>query len=250
MLKALIGRFLPKQIAYWMRTIRQAVRHVQNQQRSPEEVFTETYINNKWGGVTGQFHSGSGTANESAVSQYISAISEIAYRQSLGQSVLVDLGCGDFEVGKRLAPLAAQYIGVDVVGPLVARNALKFGDSKIQFLHLDILTDDIPDGDICLLRQVLQHLSNDQIRIILAKLTKYRSVIITEHQPQTTSPSRRNLDKVHGPDTRLYSGSGVYLTDPPFNLPEDKVSLVLDIPDVAVGERSAPTAIRSYLYTP
>jgi len=38
-----------------------------------------------------------------------------------------------------------------------------------QFLCLDIISDELPDGDLCLLREVLQHLSNREMRLCCSK---------------------------------------------------------------------------------
>jgi len=51
----------------------------------------------------------------------------------------------------------------------------------------------LPEGDICFVRQVLQHLSNDQIAGVLPKLGKFRWCFITEHllpRPPWSGPMR------------------------------------------------------------
>jgi hypothetical protein len=82
-----------------------------------------------------------------------------------------------------------------------------------------------PDGDLCLIRQVLQHLSNSEIEQVLNNVKKYPYVIITEHVP--VFPEQANLDKPHGPDIRIYQRSGVFPDEPPFSL---KLEKLLDVP--------------------
>jgi SAM-dependent methyltransferase len=162
----------------------------------------------------------------------------------------VDLGCGDFRVGRQLLPLCSSYIGIDIVKPLVRSNQEKHGSSTIQFEHLDIVNDELPDGDVCFVRQVLQHLSNDQIVQIIQKLKKYKWVFITEHYPSDNNKIKPNLDKAHGGDIRLYNNSAVYLAEPPFSLPNELLRQVLEVPGAGIEGRYDRGVIRTFLYMP
>ena len=83
---------------------------------------------------------------------------------------------------------------------------------------MDITTDELPLGDVCFVRMVLQHLSNESIKnfVNLVK-NKYKYIIISEHYPSSKN-FIANIDKPTGPDIRLYDNSAVVLTLPPFNL--------------------------------
>ena len=219
----------------------------QNLNRSSEEVFTDIYVKNKWGGKKGEFFSGFGSAHKELVSAYVSKIYEEASREGFIGLTFVDLGCGDFRVGKQLLPLCSTYIGVDVVKPLIQNNKAKYGNSTTHFIYLDIINEKLPDGEVCFIRQVLQHLSNQQIILILQKLKKYQWVFITEHYPMDNNAIKPNMDKVHGADIRLHSNSGVYLTKIPFELPAQSLKEVLEVPG-ADGQN--PGVIRTFLYKP
>lgn len=175
-------------------------------------------------------------------------VSEKAQQENFSGLTFVDLGCGDFRIGKQLLPLCSSYIGVDVVKPLVRRNQEIYGDSRVQFVHLDIVKDELPNGDVCFIRQVLQHLSNKQIVDILAKITKYKWVFITEHYPTDNDTIEPNKDKPHGGDIRAYENSGVYLTKPPFELPSQKLEKVLEVAGAGLGEGYDPGVICTFLY--
>ena len=83
---------------------------------------------------------------------------------------------------------------------------------------MDITSGELPAGDVCFVRQVLQHLSNESIiNFVKAIKNKYKYLIITEHFPSSKN-FVANLDKPTGPDVRLYDKSAVILTKPPFNL--------------------------------
>jgi SAM-dependent methyltransferase len=131
---------------------------------------------------------------------------------------VVDLGCGDFTVGSRIAALGVEYVGVDVVPALIRHHMERYATPKVRFVHLDIVADALPSGDLCLIRQVLQHLSNDQILHILPKLAQYEHVLITEHYPGHGTHVVPNKDKPQGHDTRIEDDSAVYLEHAPFGM--------------------------------
>mgnify|MGYP002479352461 CR=1 FL=1 len=103
------------------------------------------------------------------VEPYIKATSD--FLSSLGAKPdVVDLGCGDFNVGSRLRPFCEKYVACDVAAPVVEVNREKFADLDVGFRQLDIIESELPEGDAVLIRQVLQHLSNADIEKIVAKL--------------------------------------------------------------------------------
>jgi hypothetical protein len=75
-------------------------------------------------------------------------------------------------------------------------------------------------------------------------------VLVTEHYPSDNPGIRPNLDKVHGADVRLWGNSGVYLTEPPFSLPADEVTPVLEVPGAGMAPGVDAGVIRTYLYAP
>ena len=246
-MKSFLRLFLPGSLFELRRRFGRFLDSLYNRTKSVEEVFTDIYARGKWGGAVGEWISGAGSVRQHIVDSYIAAICDLASREGFRDHAFVDLGCGDFSVGKQLLPLCSSYVGVDIVRPLIARNQELFGGPSTSFAHLDVIKDVLPDGDVCFVRQVLQHLSNRHISTILSKLKKYRWVIITEHYPEGFYSSNPNIDKVHGADIRFYSGSGVYLDEPPFCIPGDLLSLVLEVP---VGSSKGSGILRTYLYKP
>ena len=246
LVRKLIPRFVLKR--YWER--RRLLEQRPRDNITAEEVFTEIYEKNKWGGPEGEFNSGPGTTDEKIALTYASVISQKASSEGFWGLTFVDLGCGDFRVGRQLLSLCSSYIGVDIVKPLIHRNQEKYGSLKTHFLHIDIVEDVLPDGDVCFLRQVLQHLSNRQIIAILHKLKKYKWVFITEHYPTNNDAIRPNIDKPHGSDVRVYNNSGVYLEEPPFELPAQAIEQVLEVPGVGLKRETDQGVIRTFLYKP
>ncbi|GMQ83059.1 MAG: class I SAM-dependent methyltransferase [Rhodothermia bacterium] len=248
--KSLVRGLAPETLVQWYDLFKLHLVRRKNRNRTLEEIFTEIYDFNKWGGSKGELCSGAGTDDEQTVSAYTTMIAEKASVEGFGDTTFVDLGCGDFRVGKQLLPMCADYIGVDVVKPLIRENQEKFGGTNTHFMHLDIVKNELPDGDVCFIRQVLQHLSNEQIVSVLEKLRKYKWVFITEHYPTDSGSIKSNMDKVHGADIRLYDNSGVYFTEFPFELPERLLTMVLEVPGVGMRRGYDQGVIRTYCYKP
>ncbi|HXV29527.1 MAG TPA: class I SAM-dependent methyltransferase [Sinorhizobium sp.] len=244
--KRWLRNWLPSFLPRWYGRIRRAREARRNLERSPRDVFAEIYREGVWGkSARLPFKSGTGSSAPSVVAPYVEKLS--AELRSMGTARVVDLGCGDFTVSRQLVEHCAEYIGVDVVPELISHLQATHSDSRVRFVCLDLIDDELPEGDVCLIRQVLQHLSNDQILKVLAKLKRYDTVFITEHYPAPGSPVAYNLDKVHGASTRLYENSGVYLDRPPFNCVG--LELMLEVPDCS-GNKLHPGVIRTFRYRP
>jgi SAM-dependent methyltransferase len=182
---------------------------------SVAETFRRIYRTKAWGDDGEAFHSGSGSRG-AASEQYCAFV--IKFIQEHQVLSVVDLGCGDFSVGKQIAEATGvRYTGIDVVPELIEHHKSNVSNPLIHFQCADITRDPLPTADLCLIRQVLQHLSNEEISKVLANLGDYPQVLISEHVP--VKPRSINLDKPHGPDVRVRYGSGVYLEKPPFSKP-------------------------------
>ena len=125
------------------------------------------------------------------------------------------MGCGDFNIGRQLVKYSSNYIGVDIVNDLILHNKKIYTQKKLEFRCLDIANDPIPRGDCAIIRQVFQHLSNDEVQQILNKLYQFKFVIITEHIPKYNFIP--NIDILSGQGNRLKKKSGLDLASPPFN---------------------------------
>jgi SAM-dependent methyltransferase len=223
--------------------------HRRNRNRTAEAVFTEIYENNLWGGGRGPYCSGAGSRDAAVVGPYVACMKRELQRIGSPSMTVVDLGCGDYTIGRQLSPMCGRYVGVDVVRDLVAYNNDKFANELISFRHLDIVNEELPDGDVCLVRQVLQHLSNDQICKVLPKLDKYIFSFVTEHHPSPHRLTVENLDKPHGADIRVNLGSGVFLDAPPFSA-ERALRLLLEVPGHAGPDALDPGVIRTFVLKP
>ena len=185
------------------------------------QIFREIYLKKLWSPESvkfeHKFYSGIGSYLPELVDNYIIEIKNFLLSLPKRPDV-VDLGCGDFVIGSKLRKFCNKYIAVDIFDELINYNKKKYQDLNVDFRILDITSEELPAGDVCFVRQVLQHLSNESIvNFVKAIKNKYKFLIITEHFPSSKN-FVANLDKPTGPDVRLYDKSAVILTKPPFNL--------------------------------
>jgi hypothetical protein len=236
----MVRQFVPEAVLEQRRRLRQRALERDFAGKSLQEAFSAIYRRGLWG-QTGDdgFYSGRGSHDAAVVDDYVQAVA--AFIAELpARPDAVDLGCGDFNVGRRLRPLCAGYVACDIVPELVERNRACFADT--EFRCVDIVRDALPAGDIAFVRQVLQHLSNAQITGVLGKLAAYRWVVITEHLPD--SPGFvANIDKPAGHQIRLdrQPPSGVVPTLPPFDWRPSSQRMLCEA-------RSAGGLIRTIVY--
>lgn len=138
----------------------------------------------------GVWRHGDDGAPSSGFGSSLSATSTL--RQSLpllldefGANVLLDVGCGDFTWMQNVK-ISQDYIGVDIVESVIAQNKNQFEDQSRKFLFLDGTTDELPDADFVMIREVLFHLSFRDIRRMIENvLSKQRKFLIMTSDRQT-----------------------------------------------------------------
>ncbi len=207
---------------------------------SNAEIFSTVYERAHWGADAGQgFDSGDGSRDPAVVGPYVEALRTFLTSLAVKPDV-VDLGCGDFNVGRQVRPYAAGYIACDVVPALIERNRTLTDAADVDFRVLDIARDPLPAGDVVTIRQVLQHLSNADITQVVGKIAQYRYAIITDHQP--AGGFTPNVDIPSGPHIRVGIGSALDLAAPPFSMPFAEVRELCLVPSSEGG------VIRTTLY--
>ena len=220
MLKSTVRAFAPAPLLDVWRRLAFEVEQLRNHGRSLDEVFFDVYAKGKWGAPSDSspFFSGIGSLPKETA-EYETWVAA-HFERTLEAEVVVDIGCGDFQVWSRILKRLSRpvrYIGCDIASNVVAHNNESFASPSIEFRQLDITRDEPPSGDIVTIREVLQHLSNDSVARTLDNLRKkFKTAIITETVP--IEPAAANLDMDSGRWTRDYQNSGVYVDLPPFNL--------------------------------
>ena len=167
-----------------------------------------------------KFYSGSGSHKPEIIQPYIDLLIKLIAFNDIRR--IVDVGCGDFWIMRQVLGFFNQnkykyfYHGIDVVSELIEHNSQNFGNDNVKFTCADASKDDVelPDGDLLIIRQVLQHLCNSDVKKILRKTGDFKYLLITEHifEGENTIP---NLDKQSIKAMR--GGSGIFLEHAPFN---------------------------------
>jgi SAM-dependent methyltransferase len=177
-----------------------------------ESKYRNVYTHHLWGSVDGEpFFSGPGSLPEH-LGPYLEYVGELIRAAEIRS--VVDLGCGDFRASRALDLGDATYLGVDIVSPLIRFNQANYASERIRFERLDILTEDLPEADLCIVKHVMQHWSNSDILSFLPKLDRYRHVLILNGRFDVDQdPPACNADIETGAGFRL---SGLHLDRPPF----------------------------------
>ncbi len=169
---------------------------------SHRDIFNLIYSNNLWGHGSG---AGSLAENTTDYRKFLHN-----FIRSNGITSVIDIGCGDWQFSKLIDWTGISYVGVDV-SDVVLSNTQKFTRDGISFLHADARTDPLPSADLVIIKDVMQHWSNNDIQIFLPRLNNFQQALITNG----FHPSMNNRV-----NTEIQAGSfrPIDLRRAPFNL--------------------------------
>lgn len=140
---------------------------------SAQQVFSDIYATNRW-----LFGSGAGSL-PSATVEYRDFLQKFIAYNSI--SSVVDFGCGDWQSSSLVNWTGICYYGIDIVPNLIAENNEKFGiPDRVTFSCTNEHLLDLPDADLLVAKDVLQHWPNACIHHFLqVLLPRYRFALIT-----------------------------------------------------------------------
>ena len=153
------------------------------------DIFTLIYETNEWGDNNNPIYEGSsgwGSSIEYNKNNYIPFIRSFIDKFNI--KTIVDLGCGDFRIGKLLYQnLDIEYTGYDAYEGVINFNKDKYKEHKnFHFIHSDFgakeYREDLKEADLCIIKDVLQHWPNNYIiefMDFITKSTKYKYILIT-----------------------------------------------------------------------
>lgn len=218
-LTKIIKQLLPKSLLLAIKKKRQQAIWKDYAALSTKGVFTKIYSEHIWGtdaANPGSFFSGGGSHDPSQIEPYITAVKKFIATLP-GKPDVMDLGCGDFNIGLQVRDVCNRYIACDIVDSLIEQNRINYKNAGVDFRVFDLTTEKCDEVDIIFVRQVLQHLSNSDIKKGLQNIIPYcKYLVLTEHWPANKN-FKCNLDKPTGPDIRAVLDSGIDITAPPFN---------------------------------
>ena len=148
-----------------------------------ETVFTRIYNSCDWGNNgCSQYRGGSGRGSTIEYNQdeYIPFLKSFIIEN--GIKSVVDLGCGDFACGPlSYDDLNIEYTGYDVYKLLVDYNTITY--PNYNFIYDDFYEnkENIVSGDLCIIKDVLEHWPSDYITILMDYLTtskKFKYILI------------------------------------------------------------------------
>jgi len=143
-----------------------------------EQVFINVYENNIWGNNNIAEYNGSsgpGSSIDYNKDNYIPFVKKFITDNNIKH--IVDLGCGDFRCGSLIYDdLDILYTGYDVYNKVIDYNSTHYPLPKYYFTHLDFCNNknSIVNGDLCILKDVIQHWSLDNIYAFLDYLVEHK----------------------------------------------------------------------------
>jgi SAM-dependent methyltransferase len=164
--------------------------------------FEAIYEGNRWG-------QGSGEGSYAIHTRgYVAFLQKFLAEHPI--KTVLDFGCGDWQFSQSIDWRGVHYLGLDIVDSVIEANQRRFGTANVEFR---VRADDaipLPDADLLISKDVLQHWSNAKIHAFLPQLSRYRYALIT------------NCVNPRGPTTNRDIEDGDFryldLRSPPFNL--------------------------------
>ena len=157
---------------------------------SIEERFARIYQTNLW--FDAESRSGTGSSLDETA-QLRASLPPLLRR--LNARRLLDVPCGDFNWMSHVDLSGIEYIGGDIVQPLIEANRERYESAARRFLKVDVINGPLPQADVILCRDCLVHFSFANI-IAAFQTMKYTGA---EYLLTTTFPAREvNKDIVDG----------------------------------------------------
>ena len=153
-----------------------------------KKVFSKIYKEDLW-----NEGSGDGSKIEN-VREYVDVLQKYIDKPEI--KTVIDLGCGDWQFSKFLDLSSVLYLGVDVVDSVIDSNIDLYSASNIDFISRDIITYELPQVDLIICKDVLQHLSNRDVISVLIKIIKSSKFALITNDFNSESTS--NIDIENG----------------------------------------------------
>ncbi len=187
-----------------------------------EEIFTDIYKANKWESPETVSGPGSTLRVTQKMRQELSALLKRFNIKSIA-----DAPCGDCNWMRYVDIGECAYLGIDIVKELIENNTRLFGPTR-KFKHLNLVENIIDKVDLIICRDMLTHLTYEQIFNVLKNFKQSGSkyILVT-----TNLATQKNLDESNTSDYQYCLLSPfLNLELPPFNFPKPLALIQEDIP--------------------
>ncbi len=171
-----------------------------------EDRFTQIYKINYWGNM----ESVSGRGSTLELTNNLRGQLPAMFAQFSIKRVF-DGPCGDFNWMKHVVEKTdIDYIGGDIVLPLVESNKTKYETNRIKFKQIDLTIDLIPTTDLMICRDCLFHLSYEDTKLVLTNFVQSNTpYLLTTTYHNNISFKNKNITTGHFRMIDLFS--------PPYN---------------------------------
>lgn len=134
------------------------------------EYFTRAYDEKLWGGGMG--------SRQQHTARYRALLEDLL--QQFKISSVLDIGCGDGLIYSLVHWGQVYYTGIDIVPEVVTRLNREYGGINTHFLHGDVLAMQVvPPAEMLIVKDVLQHWTDEEILRFLPIMDRYRFALIT-----------------------------------------------------------------------
>lgn len=150
-----------------------------------DSFFTSVYETGLWGNNNNDEYKGSsgpGSSIDYNKHVYIPFLKN--FIQMYNVKSIVDLGCGDFRCGPYIYDnLDVTYHGYDTYDKIIMHHKKNHSIPKYNFTCLDFYTykENIVNGDLCILKDVLQHWKMEEIYSLLdyiVETKKFKYILV------------------------------------------------------------------------
>ncbi len=137
---------------------------------------------------------------------------------------VVDLGCGDWSFSRQIDWSGIDYLGIDIVPELIDSLNERFGRPGVCFRRDNIVTCSLPQADLAISKDVLQHLPSPLVSQYIERLRSFKYAILTNDRLKYDARSWRRLWRLVEtpvkPNIEIEPGGWrlLRLNDPPFQL--------------------------------
>ena len=136
-----------------------------------KEAFEAIYAENRWGSGSGEgslpIHTGA----------YVETIQAFIGEHRIQK--VVDLGCGDWQFSQLIDWSGVEYHGFDIADSVISQNREAYGADNINFHYFGGDFSELPEADLLLAKDVLQHWSNATVERCLPIVDRFRYSIVT-----------------------------------------------------------------------
>lgn len=133
--------------------------------------FEDIYATNEW-----QHGSGEGSLAEHTQG-YVAFLER--FLQERGITSVVEMGCGDWQFSKDVQWGRASYQGFDVVQSVIAANQARHAREGVSFHFYSGEPAELPEAELLIVKDVLQHLSDRAVADFLPHISRYRYALLT-----------------------------------------------------------------------